>query len=559
MIGSPGYLSPEQARTGTGGGIGPASDVFSLGCVLAYAATGRRPFGTGTVAAIVFRTVHEEPDLDGIPPGLLALIRSCLAKDPAARPTAAGLGAALTDPRTGAPPAPADGWLPTGLPALIAERSARALDLPVPEPTLAVAPEPPAGPRPPRRRLLVLGSAAAVTGAGGLAAWISRGAADGNDGGDGSRTGRGPLPRHVIGVQTDLSGPHAAGGRAQQRGATLAAEVFNARRDRPFDLELKVVDDAGDRAKALAAAAAFAADRRVLAVAGLTTRAIADAVRPRYLEHSLPLLAVSISAAGRLPPPERRGYFELRIQDMLLIPAITQYLHTAGVKRLSVVEDLAGGEDTWEIVRQMRVNPGVSAVVTVHTVAADSDDFGPAAARITAGRADGMLYAGNSPARAARLARALADRGYEGLCAALGPVLEPEFLARAGRAAEGWIFGTAHADPARLTSVAAKAFTAAYRARWGAAEPDPYAAEMYDAVNFAAQGIRELATATPGRPSLLVRLREVRHDGVVRTLGFRKETGLLDERLGGVHTRRVENGRARFLGPYRDVEPPSPR
>jgi serine/threonine protein kinase len=102
VIGSPGYLSPEQARA-RAGDIGPPSDIFSLGCVLAHAATGRRPFGTGTPAAVIFRTVHEEPDLDAVPWALVPLLTSCLAKDPRARPTAREVRDALamrTDGRT---------------------------------------------------------------------------------------------------------------------------------------------------------------------------------------------------------------------------------------------------------------------------------------------------------------------------------------------------------------------------------------------------------------------------------------------------------------------------
>ncbi|MFJ4824682.1 bifunctional serine/threonine-protein kinase/ABC transporter substrate-binding protein [Streptomyces bacillaris] len=85
VLGTPGYLAPEQASAGP---VGPACDVFSLGCVLVYAATGRPPFGAGGAAGVLFRTVHEEPDLDGVPPALLPLVTACLTKNPGARPTA---------------------------------------------------------------------------------------------------------------------------------------------------------------------------------------------------------------------------------------------------------------------------------------------------------------------------------------------------------------------------------------------------------------------------------------------------------------------------------------
>ncbi|WP_146065952.1 serine/threonine-protein kinase, partial [Streptomyces sp. SM13] len=92
VIGTPGYLAPEQASAAP---LGPPCDVFSLGCVLGYAATGRPPFGAGGGAGALFRTIHEEPDLTGVPPGLSPLIAACLAKDPAARPTASRVRDAL--------------------------------------------------------------------------------------------------------------------------------------------------------------------------------------------------------------------------------------------------------------------------------------------------------------------------------------------------------------------------------------------------------------------------------------------------------------------------------
>jgi hypothetical protein len=93
VMGSPGFLSPEQAE---GHPVGLTSDVFSLGAVLAFAASGEGPFGTGTVAALVYRVVNSEPNLSGVPEPLRPVLARCLAKDPARRPSAAELLTLLT-------------------------------------------------------------------------------------------------------------------------------------------------------------------------------------------------------------------------------------------------------------------------------------------------------------------------------------------------------------------------------------------------------------------------------------------------------------------------------
>ena len=88
VVGSPGFMSPEQAL---GKEIGPLSDVFSLGAVLAFAATGERPFGTGSPVEMLDRVIHGSPRLETVPAEVRSLVKRCLDKDPSRRPTAADL------------------------------------------------------------------------------------------------------------------------------------------------------------------------------------------------------------------------------------------------------------------------------------------------------------------------------------------------------------------------------------------------------------------------------------------------------------------------------------
>ncbi|KAB8162568.1 protein kinase [Streptomyces sp. 3MP-14] len=93
-VGSPGFLAPEQVR---GQGVTPASDVFSLGATLAYATLGDSPFGQGSSEVMLYRVVHEEPQLDGVPAALAPLLRSCLDKSPEERPSTTGLSLRLKE------------------------------------------------------------------------------------------------------------------------------------------------------------------------------------------------------------------------------------------------------------------------------------------------------------------------------------------------------------------------------------------------------------------------------------------------------------------------------
>ncbi|MFJ2702100.1 protein kinase [Streptomyces sp. NPDC087428] len=125
IIGSPGFMAPEQLR---GDGAVPKSDVFTVGCVLTYAATGRLPFGQGATNqhAVMYRIVQEEPDLEAVAnPALRSLIARCLIKDVDQRP---GVDDLLADPDRVGPMAAGRAWLPADVLTHIARQTAQLLD-----------------------------------------------------------------------------------------------------------------------------------------------------------------------------------------------------------------------------------------------------------------------------------------------------------------------------------------------------------------------------------------------------------------------------------------------
>ncbi|WP_329385422.1 bifunctional serine/threonine-protein kinase/ABC transporter substrate-binding protein [Streptomyces sp. NBC_01716] len=569
VIGSPGYLSPEQAQA-RAGELGPPSDVFSLGCVLVYAATGRRPFGTGSPAAILFRTVHEEPDLDGVPEELLDLLTACLAKNPRDRPGSGDVREAL-----GGAGGESGGWLPGPLTRLVAERSAAVLALPDPPPgrtsgsdsasgsgspadpvtVTAVPAAPAAAPGPSRRRVLTLASAAGVVAVGGgLAAWAA--SRQTGDGGSGSGAGA-SRPRYVVGLHADLSGRDKAAGRAQERGARLAVADHNARADRPFDLALRVRDDGGDAKRAEATAGRFVAEDEVFAVIGPTGVAGVEAVAARYQEALLPLVTVScdsdaVSSVGT------KAFFQLRPDGNSLTTGLVDYLVRArGDRRTVLVDDQAAGRTSQRLVVNLADTlPQGVGTTTTSTVPADSDDFGPVAAAVTSSDADSVVYAGTSPARAARCARALAETGFRGTRLAREPVLQPAFLDEAGAAADGWVIVTTYVDPAELP--AAKGFVTSYEKRYGPRTGElfavePYAVEAYDALNFIARGIRELGGIGVERGAMVSRLRSLTYHGLGRIIDFDDSTKAFVF-TNGLFLHRVEAGTPRFLGRYGEAK-----
>ncbi|MFB7847226.1 bifunctional serine/threonine-protein kinase/ABC transporter substrate-binding protein [Streptomyces sp. NPDC056053] len=534
VVGTPGFLAPEQATEGAAA-VGPAGDVFSLGCLLAYAATGRPPFGSGAVDALLYRTVHEAPDLGGVDdPELCALLGAMLDKEPAARPTAAALDGRIAEDA----PDSSVGWLPEDVVRLIAERSAEILALPGIDATHVDAPD--TAPAPSRRRLLLLAGAGAVAVAGGGAFAVREWLRDDDTAGSG---GAGPRT-WTIGVQADLSGPRAAVGRAQERGVRLAVDRFNSRTDKPFTLRVKAIDDRGATAEGKRAAERFTRDRDVLAVVGPTDDPVTTAVLGTYDEAMLPIVTVSsqqITFAAR----SMRPFFQAVPSDVALSYAIRNRLVLRpDVQRLGVLVDRAGGQSAYLAGYYLNrfVVDTTDGTTYPRVVPAGTRDLAPVVDDMLTHRSDAFFHAGD-PAGAARTARELAATPYKGPRMAMHPAIGDRFLKDAGAAAEGWEFV---APWIGATAPAVKEFAAAHRKKYGGA-PAPWAVEAYDAAGLVLAAVTALARKDrpPARSALVAKISSSTYRGISRTYSFTD-----GYRLKGAdgHLHGVRDGVFRYLG-----------
>jgi len=165
FMGTPGYLAPEVIE---GKPNGPAADVHSWAATMAYAATGRPPFGTGQFEAIFYRIVHGQPELDCMPVPLLPIVLAALSRDPGRRPTASGLAgmAAALNPETlvPAPAGAANGALfaAAGLGDLSGQATSTALDVAAQLPVAGSLPAQAPAPAWPGTRPIAFPSAAAA-------------------------------------------------------------------------------------------------------------------------------------------------------------------------------------------------------------------------------------------------------------------------------------------------------------------------------------------------------------------------------------------------------------
>ncbi|MCX5242749.1 bifunctional serine/threonine-protein kinase/ABC transporter substrate-binding protein [Streptomyces prunicolor] len=545
VVGTPGFLAPEQAE---GQPATSASDVFALGCVLAYASTGTPPFGTGTPDALVYRTVHDEPELGRVEGELRSLVERCLAKDPAARPTADGIRGLLADDA----PDASGGWLPDSVARMVAARSAESLAFPDVEPTVVDDPAVPTG-HPGRRRLLLAGSALLLAGGGtGAAVWAS-----GDDEKPSTGVGR---PVYVLGVHTTTGTAEAAVSRASERAARLAVAQHNATPKRSYDLKVKVLADRGDADTAREVARTFTADRDVVAVLGPVAELPMQRAAAVYGAAGLTHVSSSTGQQDYFLTSPRTSFQSGPAHAALggwigLHAYITQQVVSAGV-----VIDRAGGsamqDEGTQVVGNWR-NILKSEVVP-RVVAEDTDDGPKAVRELLAAGVKAFVYLGALDATV-RTARSLATARFTGPRWMQHQLYGSDFPRLAGAAGEGWYVVTDAADPSVLTTKRAKDFTAAWRKRYGST-PEPYATEAYDSAGMLlaefARTVPAGARRRPVRADLAVRLAKVKYQGIARTYAFgdfhqydNSSTGWADETF--VH--EVRGGRFRQLGSLGDL------
>jgi ABC-type branched-subunit amino acid transport system substrate-binding protein len=559
IVGSPGFLSPEQARA-RAGEIGPPSDVFSLGCLLAFAATGVRPFGGGAAAGMLLRTVYEEPDLPGLPDALEPLVRACLDKRPARRPTAAQVREALDE----AAPDDRERWLPEPVTRLIADRSAAVLGMEAIEPTRVSAPagtmSPEAatvtslvdpGSRAPvvgRRGFLRIGFTAGALAAGGGAWWWSiRG---GRKTGGGASPSSASRPELVVAFQGDLSGAAKDTGHAQLNGARLAVEAVNAASGRPLRLKLRLYDDGGEPERARDLAERLTADERVLAVLGPTTDACFLAAEDTYTKAVMPVLSVSVGVAPQVRDSMStlRSHAALRPTDQLLAAPCNAYLaRSADARKVFLVDDRAEGDFAWALCDDLqRALQRQGREATVTSVAAGTLDSAALAGKVMADRADAVVFSG-SQERAGAFASALRKARFTGARVATQRAFGTRFLKSAGAAAEGWVFATTFIDP--TSTPAARSFTAAYRARFDE-RPGWYAAEAYDALLFLAEVCTRKGSPLAERGAIVRRMSGVDYRGISRTIKYTADKGYNSDAL---FLFRTVDGKFDFLGQYKEA------
>ncbi|WP_052385075.1 serine/threonine-protein kinase [Streptomyces sp. NRRL F-2890] len=202
-VGTPAYMAPEQIMGNPP--AGPGTDVFALGIIAHFAATGGHPFGEGGAHGLMYRIVQEDPYLARAPEALRPMIAACLAKNPAQRPEPAQVVEMCRSLSPGQTLQRRDSWLPAGLATQVSQRHGTQPPTPPPLPATAPTVPPPTAPKPRRTMAIALATTAvlAAVAGGATAALLLTDGDDDTPRAGGPTSPSGEAPETETGTDTD--------------------------------------------------------------------------------------------------------------------------------------------------------------------------------------------------------------------------------------------------------------------------------------------------------------------------------------------------------------------
>ncbi|MDQ1742667.1 MAG: branched-chain amino acid transport system substrate-binding protein [Pseudonocardiales bacterium] len=299
---------------------------------------------------------------------------------------------------------------------------------------------------------------------------------------------------YKIGWQGPLSGDNQQLGINEYNGTKLAVEQANAKGDLGFKIVLVESDDVGTADKAPAAAAKLLQDPAILGVVGPAFSGPTSATGKTYAAANMGLISGSATNAT-LTSSGFTTFHRVVPTDGTEGTQAAEWL-AKKFKKVFVVDDTSTyGKGVADVVRKTLASKGTNVIS--QGVAANTQDYGAIAQRVTQSGADALFYGGYD-AQAALFAKALAATGYKGLKMTGNGGKSSVFTSGAGAAGNGWYFSCGCQDA--TTAPEAKDFAAAYEKMFNT-PPSTYSPECFDAANGMIEALKAAVQKTNGNPT----------------------------------------------------------
>jgi branched-chain amino acid transport system substrate-binding protein len=405
-----------------------------------------------------------------------------------------------------------------------------------------------------RSRVVTTSVALAAAGAMALTSCSSSKGGGGNNTGGlggGNSGGNSANKTYKIGFIGALSGDSAQLGINEHQGAELAIEQANQSNKYNAKFKLVAQDSEGDPAKAPAAATALISDPQIIATIGPAFSGESEAVNPSFCGASPPMPIVTASASkGTLQTHGWKCWHRIIPNDNVEGTQGADWLARKGVHKVFVLDDgTPYGEGVASTMTSELKAKGVK-VQTGRVPQTTTKNYDPIANTIVNSGADALFYGGYD-AYTALLAKSLQSAGFNGLKVTGNGSKDSTFTKNAGPAGNGWYFTCGCQDATKAPT--AKAFTAAYKARWHE-DPSTYSPEAYDAANLIMDAIsKAAANGTPTRTSVLAAINNEDYQGITTTIKFQANGEVVPSNLI-VNLFQEKNGVITGLGNIKELK-----